>query len=115
MDNNYMIEKLSYCIDSFAQQFPERDVNEVWYKLEPNSEHFTTVTHLLKQDYPSYDGHLYPIYQTEMRDDVICIYNNQFYLIHTHTKPGFEVHGIYETAEEVWEKVIKPDIEEYFQ
>ena len=52
--------------------------------------------------------------QSNYSDDILISENNIYKLVHYHNQTQFEILKEFATPEEVWEKVIKPDIEDYY-
>ena len=88
------------------------EIENVVFKYPNYTKSFLYAVHKINELTSKYKDELFPI--VELKDNyVLCIYDNQYIKIDTDTK--FEsLQTTFATPEEVWEKVIKPDIEDYY-
>ena len=116
MPNTQLTSNLHIFLLSQSAYIKYNIESESWYSLLDYPYTFFIKIKYLNSEYPSYKNNLLPILH-KGDDDYICLYNNKYYLIHAGTEPGWEANKnrIFSTPQEVWEKVIKPDIEEYYK
>ena len=88
------------------------EIENVVFKYPNYTKSFLYAVHKINELTSKYKDELFPI--VELKDNyVLCIYDNQYIKIDTDTK--FEsLQTTFSTPQEVWEKVIKPDIEDYY-
>lgn len=116
MDTNYnLIESLHRVLYSKNTYLDYLEENGGWYFMLNYPNHFLKYSYQLNQLFElKYKFELLPILNSSQNDDVLCLYENKYYLIHNYCELGYELKQIFSTPEEVWQKAIKPDIENYY-
>jgi hypothetical protein len=96
--------------EELFQRIEEEGVQ--WYILFEFEQGLVTLTKLINEKYSEiYSNSLIPILQNQ--EDLICLYKGKYLWIHL-ASPGWERRGEYDTAEDVWNRKIKKDIEQYY-
>jgi hypothetical protein len=111
---NKIIDLYHFLIDQPLYVKHLREEQIVWYFLLEYPKMFVLRTDMLNTKYKEiYNGSLIPILTCDHREDTLCLYKEKYIWIH-YASPGWEKRGEFSTPEEVWEKRIKRDIEEYY-
>lgn len=69
---------------------------------------------LVNKQNPSFENKLIPLMKVYNGDDLVCLFEEKFYLFKIYDKGYNDLVLQFSTPQEVWEKVIKPDIEDYY-
>ena len=63
--------------------------------------------------HPSFNKEIIPVLLVDNDEDMICLHDNKYYLFHTYHEYHFP-YEVYSSAQEVWDKVIKRELESFF-
>jgi hypothetical protein len=83
------VDFLAY-LDSINQTFTGF-FNLSFYNLTNDKSYWEKIYNELNNRYIKYDGNLFPIFTTGISDDIICLLNNKFVIIHDFASPGWEL------------------------
>jgi hypothetical protein len=88
---------------------------KVWSILDGRIKEF--VVSNFNKRYTKYNGNLLPLLMSKLTDDYILEYDGKYIFIHDSYPDvnwAIENMEVFDTPQEVWEKVIRPDIEAYY-
>ncbi len=101
--------KLLYSKESYVKYL---ESNGGWWFMSNYPDHFLKYSFQLNTLMEEkYKFGLLPVIKASYSDDVLCIFDSKYYLIHNYCDIPYELRGIYETPEEVWENLVKSDVE----
>ncbi len=108
-NNIKMISDLFNFLDTKIKYIDE--IEEVVFRIPNYTKSIFTKNFVLKYVNDEYEDLLFPILELQSRR-LLVIYNHQFLLVNTDTDIIVDDPSlIFNTPEEVWEKVVKPDVE----
>ena len=74
---------------------------------------FPVAIKLINDRQPRFQNQLIPVMKISDGDDIICLYQSNFYIFQLYDVVSSSF-VIFSTPEQVWQELIKPDIEEYY-